>query len=67
MEKTISLEDIYKELLMLKNEVNSIKINIVTSDEIMTDEEEERYNQAMKELKEGKTTSLEELKSELGI
>jgi hypothetical protein len=67
MEKEVNLEDIYREIVALKNEVESIKINILTSDEIMTDEEEARYNKAMKELEEGKTTSLKELKLELGI
>jgi hypothetical protein len=67
MEKTIELEDVYKEILALKNEINNIKVNIITEDEIMTEEEEERYKESLKELNEGKTTSLEDLKTELGI
>ena len=67
MEKTIGLEDVYREILALKNEVNNIKLNLITEDEIMTDEEEARYNEAIKEIEEGKTTSLDELKTELGI
>lgn len=36
-------------------------------DTIMTTEEEKRYEKAMEELAEGNTTSLEDLKKELGI
>ena len=67
MPETINMEKVYKELLALRNEIQFIKTHMFDPDTIMTTEEEERYERAMQELKEGKTTSLEDLKKELGM
>jgi len=40
---------------------------MVDADMIMTPEEEERFEESMKDLKEGKTTSLSDIKKELGL
>ncbi len=44
-----------------------IQENMISQDSIMTDDEEKRYKKAMRELKEGKTMSLERLEKELGM
>lgn len=67
MPETINMERMYKELLALRREVQFIKTHMFDPDTIMTTEEEERYERAMQELSEGKTTSLEDLKKELGL
>jgi len=41
--------------------------HMVDADMIMTPEEEERFEESMKDLKEGKTTSLSDIKKELGL
>ena len=66
MPETINLEKVYRELMLLRKDVDVIKSQFIEDDAIMTDEEEERYKKAMKELEEGKTISLEDLKKELG-
>lgn len=67
MPETINMERMYEELLALRREVQFIKTHMFDPDTIMTTEEEERYERAMQELSEGKTTSLEDLKEELGL
>lgn len=67
MAEIINLEKMYKELLALRKEVQFIKNHIVDQDTIMTAEEEERYEKAMQEYKEGGTISLEDLKKEIGL
>ena len=57
----------YMELLALRKEVQFIKTHMFDPDTIMTTEEEERFERAMKEYKEGKTISLEDLKKELEL
>jgi len=66
MTETATIDKMYKEIIELKNEVKFIKKHMFDPDTIMTIEEEERYERAMKEHKEGKTISLEDLKKELG-
>ena len=67
MTETVNMEKVYSELLVLRNEVKFIKTHMFDPDTIMTTEEEERYERSMQELKEGKTTSLEDLEKELGM
>jgi hypothetical protein len=67
MEETVNMEKMYGELLALRKEVHFIKTHMVDADTIMTTEEEERYERAMQELKEDKTTSLEDLERELEL
>ena len=67
MPEAVNMEKMYKELVALRKEVQFIKTHMFDIDTIMTPEEEERYKRAMQELNEGKTTSLEDLKKELGM
>ena len=67
MEETANIQKIYLEILALKREIDFIKKHMFDPDTIMTTKEEERYERAMQELKEGKTISLEDLKKELGM
>ena len=67
MSEMINMEKVYRELLAIREEVQFIKTHMFDPDTIMTTEEEERYERAMRELKENKTTSLEDLKKELGL
>ncbi len=65
MAEVVNVDKLYKELLALRKEIQFIKMHMFDPDTIMTTEEEERYERAMQEYKEGKTTSLEDLKKEL--
>ena len=67
MGEAVTIEKIYEELKALKNEVVFIKDHMFDPDVIMTSEESRRFEQSIKELKEGKTTPLSELKKELGF
>ena len=67
MAETITIKKIYDELKDIKREVTFIKKHMFDPDTIMTTEEARRFEQSMNELKEGKTTSLSELKKELGL
>ncbi len=67
MVEIVNMEKMYNELLAIRKEVQFIKKHMFDPDTIMTTEEEERYERAMQELKEDKTTSLEDLKKELGF
>ena len=67
MVEIINMEKMYGELLALRREVQFIRKHMFDPDTIMTTEEEERYERAMQELQERKTTSLEDLEKELGI
>jgi len=67
MPESVTLERVYDELIGLKSEITFIKKHMFDPDTIMTTEESRRFEQSMKELKEGKTTSLSEIKKELGI
>ena len=55
------------EILALRREVQLIKNHMVDIDTIMTTEEEEKFERAMKDYKDGKTISLEDLKKELEL
>ena len=67
MTESVTIKQVYDELIGLKNEVIFIKKHMFDPDTIMTIEESKRFEQAMKELKKGKTTSLANIKKELGI
>jgi len=58
---------ILQELKDIKKDLNYIKEHMVDADMIMTPEEEERFEESLQDLKEGRTTSLEDLKKELGL
>ena len=67
MAETVTIKKIYDEIKGLKKEVKFIKKHMFDPDTIMTTEESRRFEESLKELKEGKTTSLSELKKELGL
>ena len=67
MSETATMQRIYNELKELRVEITFIKKHMFDPDARMTIEESKRYEQSMKELKEGRTTSLSELKKELGL
>ena len=67
MQETKTIQKIYTELKELKTEVSFIKKHMFDPDTIMTIDEAKRFNESMKELKQGKTTSLFELKKELSL
>ena len=64
---TVTLKRIHKNLESLKKEIVFIKKHMFDPDTIMSSEESRRFEQSMKELKEGKTTTLSELKKELRL
>jgi len=67
MPEIVNMDKMYRELLALRKEVQFIKSHMFDPDTIMTTEEEERFERAMQEYKEDKTTSLEDLKKELEL
>ena len=60
-------KQIIDELKVIRTDIDFIKKHMFDPDTIMTTEESRRFEQSMKELKEGKTTLLSELKKELGL
>lgn len=60
-------KQIMEELKDIKKELNFIKEHMFDPDTIMTTEESRRFEQSMKELKEGKTTPLSAIKEEIGL
>jgi len=67
MAETTTIQKIYDELKGLKKDVTFIKKHMFDPDTIMTTEESKRFEESMKEFKEGKTTPLSEIKKELGL
>ena len=67
MAETTTIRKIYDELKGIKEDVTFIKRHMFDSDTIMTTQESRRFEESLKELKEGKATSLSELKKELGL
>jgi len=49
----------------IKSELDYIKEHMIDMDTILTPEEEERLDESLKDLKEGKTTSLEDFEREM--
>ena len=66
MAETVTIKKIYDEIRGLKKEVTFIKKHMFDPDTILTTEESKIFEESMKELKEGKTTPLSEVKKELG-
>ena len=67
MAEIVTIKKIYDEIRGLKKEVTFIKKHMFDPDTILTTEESKRFEESMKELKEGKTTPLSEVKKELGL
>ena len=61
------VKQILEELRTIRVDLDFIKEHMFDPDTIMTSEESKRFEQSMKELKEGKTTPLSQLKKELGL
>ena len=61
------MKQVMDELKGIKKELRFIKEHMFDPDSIMTTEEAKRFEKSMSELKEGKTTSLSDLKKELGV
>lgn len=67
MTEAVTMDMVYDELKSLKEEITFIKKHMFDPDTIMTTEEKRRFEQSLKELKSGKTTSLSTLKKEFGL
>ena len=66
MAETMNLQ-ITEELKAIRKDLAFIKTHMFDPDTIMSLEEERRFEQAMQELKEKKTTPLSKLKKQLGL
>jgi len=64
---TNDTKQILEKLDDIKSELDYIKAHITDVDTILTDDDAESLKQAEREHKEGKTTSLEDLKKELDM
>lgn len=51
----------------IKEDISYIKDHMFDPDTVMTKEESKRFEQSMKEFKEGKSTPLSKLKKEIGL
>jgi len=67
MAETIIVKKLVTELREIKKDLSFIKKHMFDPDSIMTIEESKRFEQSLKELKEGKTTPLSDMKKELGL
>jgi len=56
-----------EDMQAIRKDIQFIKTHMFDPDTIMSIEEERRFQQSLEELKEGKTTSLADLKKELGL
>ena len=65
--KQVTLEMIYKDLEFVKRELMEIKGHMVDIDSIMTEDDYKALQEYNIEKSEGKLTSHEELKKELGL
>lgn len=64
MAETINMNKIYETLIELRREVDFIKNHMVDVDTILTSEENIELDESLKELEEGKTFSLEDIKKD---
>jgi uncharacterized membrane protein YgcG len=64
MAETVNMNKIYETLVALKREVDFIKNHMVDVDSILTSEENTELDESLKELEEGKTFSLEDIKKD---
>ncbi len=66
MAETINMEKMYKEILALKKELQTIKSYMINTEFIMTPEEEIQLKETLEKHKEGETKRYEDLRKELG-
>ena len=64
---TKDLQRLLDELQALKDDVRYIKEHMVDKDTIMDEDETRKYEQSLAEFREKKTTSLADVKAELGL
>ncbi|MBW2969178.1 hypothetical protein KY314_03615 [Candidatus Woesearchaeota archaeon] len=67
MTEAIDIKKLYEEIKTVRQEIGFIKKHMFDPDSILTNTEAKRFEQSLKDLKQGKTTSLSEFKKELGI
>ncbi len=67
MSETATIQQVFDEIKDIKKEVEFIKEHMFDFDTILSNEEMKRFEQSLKELRDGKTTSLSDLKKELGL
>jgi len=65
--ETKDAKEILAKLAKLQADMNYIKEHMIDVDTIISEEEEGRLDESLDEFKEGKTTSHEKLKKELGL
>ncbi len=65
--ETVTLELIHKDLKLVKRELTEIKEHMVDIDSIMTEDDYKALEDYKREKSEGRLTSHEELKQELGL
>ncbi|MEK6823714.1 MAG: hypothetical protein AABY06_01645 [Nanoarchaeota archaeon] len=66
MEEIINMEKMYREILALRKEVQTIKNHMIEIEVIMTPEEETQLEETLELHNKGKTKRFENLKKELG-
>ncbi len=59
------IKQVMEKLDTIKSELDFIKKHMVDADTILTSKEEERLEESLENLKEGRTTSLEEFEKEM--
>ena len=62
---TTETKQILEKLDAIKSELDFIKKHMVDVDTILTHDEEERLEESLRDLKEGRTTSLEDFEKEI--
>ncbi|MDP2672380.1 MAG: hypothetical protein Q8O84_01045 [Nanoarchaeota archaeon] len=67
MAEIINIENVYREILALRKEVQTIKNHMVEIDVIMTPEEETQLEETLELHKKGKTKRFEDLKKEIAV
>ncbi|MBW2975014.1 hypothetical protein KY366_04825 [Candidatus Woesearchaeota archaeon] len=65
MAEAIFQKQIVNELKAIRNDLDFIKDNMIDRDMILTPEEEKRFEESLKEHKEGKSTPLEDFEKEM--
>lgn len=64
MTQAVTVQELYNEIRLLKEDITFIKKHMFDPDSVMTSEEAVRFEESMEELKSGKTTSLKQMKKD---
>ena len=62
---TVETKEIMEELKAIRNDLDYIKDHMIDVDTVLTAEEEKRLEESLANLREGKTTSLEDFDKEM--